>query len=253
MEVAQFSGPHGCRVMLPKAAATRLLTHVPSKVLCPSELPVTAKTSTRVQLVKRHQLYPAGAQSRQHVCGMRPDHQSCPGAGHSAMSPNPTGWALQELAVPPLPHQVAFAPLILLCCLGNNGIQHRSDLTEQQTSHRDVEDRNGMVRALASRRGLSPSSGHQAGADMDAPWLPHSVKEPGCRKMPWSCLSLLEVLRSVPVLLDGSCLPGASVLLELQHPSGLEIKVNSDGKEMTMARDMSEHRGTLEDTGSRMG
>lgn len=63
---------------------------------------------------------------------------------------NPAGWARRELAVPQLqPCWVAFAPLILLCCLGNDGIQHRSDLTERQTSCRDMGERGGVVRALA--------------------------------------------------------------------------------------------------------
>lgn len=109
-----------------------------------------------------------------------------------------------------------------------------------------------------SHRGLSPRSGHQAGADMDAPWLPHSVKE----ATRW----VQEDAVVLPVPPGGTqfCPSAPRWILSARSISSVgaaaprwagdeDVLVNRDGKAMTMARDVSEHRRTQEDTGSCMG
>lgn len=154
--------------------ATHLLGHIHSKVLLSPRLPVMARTSTRVQPTQRHQALPCRSLSLPRACGMGLDHQGCAGACLSAMSPRCQAGDPAEL---PVPHRsfclVAFAPLMLLRCLGNDGIRCRSDLTGRQMSHRE---RDG-VRDMAVGISEAPRSGHQTGA-RGCPQLPYPSSHP---------------------------------------------------------------------------
>lgn len=137
MEVAQFSGPPGCSITLPKAAAGG--GHVPARAR-PQRGPAPSQAAYHGQNQRQGI---GNAEALSSVLG-EPARGST-SAGNAPVpralvrrAATPAGWARWEPAAPqPQARRVAFAPLILLCCLGNDGIQHRSDLGEWQTSRRE--------------------------------------------------------------------------------------------------------------------